>query len=191
MRYQSMPYCANCGTQVAAISYAPCPNCGRATNGAVRPAGSAGGDQSTKAILIILGVAIGGLMLVAVIGIVAAIAVPNFLTAKQRAAQKRTMADIRSIASEVEAHRAAQGAYPQTLTDLKTPTVDGWRHPLKYECLSQEAACDGYAIASPGKDGVFEHDDLTEYSEEQTEDFDCDIVLANGVFVQYPQGAQR
>ena len=43
------------------------------------------------------------LIVVAIIGILAAIAIPNLLTAMQRAKQKRTMADIRTIATAWEA----------------------------------------------------------------------------------------
>ena len=39
------------------------------------------------------------LIVVAIIGILAAIAIPNLLTAMQRSKQKRSMADIRSIAT--------------------------------------------------------------------------------------------
>src|ERR1700755_1894747 len=43
------------------------------------------------------------LIVVAIIGILAAIAIPNLLTAMQRAKQKRTMADARTIATAWEA----------------------------------------------------------------------------------------
>ncbi|MDQ6799248.1 MAG: prepilin-type N-terminal cleavage/methylation domain-containing protein, partial [Acidobacteriota bacterium] len=39
------------------------------------------------------------LIVVAIIGILAAIAIPNLLTAMQRSKQKRTMADMRTIAT--------------------------------------------------------------------------------------------
>ena len=43
------------------------------------------------------------LIVVAIIGILAAIAIPNLLTALQRSKQKRTMADLRTIAAAWEA----------------------------------------------------------------------------------------
>ena len=43
------------------------------------------------------------LIVVAIIGIIAAIAIPNLLNAIQRGKQKRTMADMRSIATSIEA----------------------------------------------------------------------------------------
>ena len=59
------------------------------------------------------------LIVVAIIGILAAIAIPNLLTAMQRAKQKRTMADMRTIATAWEARATdvnkytAAGAFQQ------------------------------------------------------------------------------
>src|SRR3954464_13791412 len=89
------------------------------------------------------------LIVVAIIGILAAIAIPNLLTAMQRSKQKRTMADMRTIATAWEARATdlnkynAAGActYPTnasnvTVANLVTflaptyvksfPQVDGW-----------------------------------------------------------------
>ncbi len=51
------------------------------------------------------------LIVVAIIGILAAIAIPNLLTAMQRAKQKRTMADIRAIATAWEARATDMNTY--------------------------------------------------------------------------------
>src|SRR5687768_14183597 len=48
--------------------------------------------------------------------IVAAVAVPNFLTAVQHGKQKRTMADVRAVATAVEAYFLENDAYPQAET---------------------------------------------------------------------------
>src|ERR1051325_11334509 len=103
-----MAFCAYCGTQLAEVSYTPCPNCGNPSNGAPRgtiapPPPSAGGSMTA---MIIVAVQIGGFVLVAVIGILAAIAIPNLLHATQRSKQKRTMADVRSISTAGDADRA-------------------------------------------------------------------------------------
>src|SRR5258708_40254887 len=86
------------------------------------------------------------LIVVAIIGILAAIAIPNLLTAMQRSKQKRTMADMRTIATAWEAratdlnkYNAAGATYASTnvtVTNLVTylaptyvktfPQVDGW-----------------------------------------------------------------
>src|SRR5450756_69645 len=51
------------------------------------------------------------LIVVAIIGILAAIAIPNLLTAMQRAKQKRTMADMRTIATAWEARATDVNKY--------------------------------------------------------------------------------
>src|ERR1700704_779090 len=87
------------------------------------------------------------LIVVAIIGILAAIAIPNLLTAMQRAKQKRTMADVRTIATAWEARATdvnkynAAGAVTlpavtlnhDTMTTILSPTYikslppkDGW-----------------------------------------------------------------
>src|SRR5580765_5913061 len=104
-------YCAWCGTQVPTVSYTLCSNCGKPTNGATGiPAGRPSGGTNTAAILI--AVVVGFFVIVAFIGILAAIAIPNLLTAMQRSKQKRTVADIRTIATCVEAYSADKNAYP-------------------------------------------------------------------------------
>src|SRR5919205_3286581 len=51
------------------------------------------------------------LIVVAIIGILAAIAIPNMLTALQRSRQKRTMADMRTIATAWEARATDTNKY--------------------------------------------------------------------------------
>ena len=51
------------------------------------------------------------LIVVAIIGILAAIAIPNLLTAMQRSKQKRTMADMRTIATAWEARATDTNKY--------------------------------------------------------------------------------
>lgn len=96
------------------------------------------------------------LIVVAIIGILAAIAIPNLLTAMQRSKQKRTMADMRTIATSWEARATdtnkynASGAITaitlcsnsldfHTLTGALSPTYakllplhDGWGNALHF-----------------------------------------------------------
>src|SRR5262249_15387811 len=51
------------------------------------------------------------LVVVAIIGIIAAIAIPNLLYAVQRAKQRRTMLDMRNVALAWEARNAEVGRY--------------------------------------------------------------------------------
>ena len=54
------------------------------------------------------------LIVVAIIAILAAIAVPNFLEAQTRAKVSRARADLRSVATAVEAYRIDHNSYPLT-----------------------------------------------------------------------------
>jgi len=149
------------------------------------------------------------LIVVAIIGILAAIAIPNLLTAMQRAKQKRTMADMRALAMAWEERAADQGTFtaagatgitwPVTVANgidgvrplllgtymRSVPTTDGWGH--KY---ATGTGCGGhcYSIESYGKDGVDESE--TQGNVILTTKFDCDIVYSDGNFVKYPEGVQ-
>lgn len=190
-----MAYCAYCGSHVAQVSFVPCASCGNPSNGAP-PRPPARGAGNTVALIV--GVVIGGFVLLAVIGMLAAIAIPNLLTAIQRSKQKRTMADMRTIATAVDGYISDNNKVPAaaTLEELRPLLVpkyakelaekDGWANDLSYAPLPQ-----GYAIASGGADGDLDRA-LDEYKMQQgTQHFDCDIVFAYGKFVQYPQGLQQ
>jgi general secretion pathway protein G len=146
------------------------------------------------------------LIVVAIIGILAAIAIPNLLTAMQRSKQKRSMADIRTIATAWEARAtdansyAAAGAttfsFPgtasyATLSGRLAPTYikslpqnDGWGNPYDF---GNDAAGQIYGIRSAGKDGSM---DSTTYTVGPTTQFNNDIVYSNGSFIRYPEGIQ-
>ena len=150
------------------------------------------------------------LIAVLIIGIIAAIAMGNYFNAVHRAKQKRTMADIRSIAVAWEAravdvrqYNAAGVAMPPELiasTDLRqmlTPTYvrdfpasDGWGFPLEFRAdaaVGSTNAAAGYSIRSPGRDGKYEG---TNYAGNATTSYDCDIVYMSGQFVAWPEGVQ-
>jgi len=146
------------------------------------------------------------LIVVAIIGILAAIAIPNILVAIQRAKQKRTMADIKTISLAWETRAADYGQYnaagagllgasnPIFITDVEvmvTPTYvksiphfDGWNHPFNIY-LDQPlngARAETYVIVSAGKDGIFDSNPATG----AISNFDCDIIFSNGQFVSFP-----
>lgn len=188
-----MPYCAYCGSHVAQVSFVPCASCGNPTNGAPPRAPVSGG---TNAAALVIGIAVAGLVVIAIIGILAAIAIPNLLTAMQRSRQKRTMADIRSIVVALETYATdhEREGYPPgtTVEDLRShlqpkyipalPAIDGWGTPLRYTPLAER----GYVIVSAAADKTFEAEP-EQYTPGVTQNFDCDIVFANGEFVQYPE----
>jgi general secretion pathway protein G len=178
-------------------SHAP-PGYGPPGYGTVPPPGSGKGGKWIVMIAIGAGCVLLG---VALLGIFAAIFVPNFLDALQKAKQKRTVADMRSISTALESYRADQETYPNATDTAQLaaalaahgytgPLQDAWKHPLRYTCLSpEEARCGSYELDSGGKDGVFEHAP-GEYEEAPfaDEEFDHDIVVKDGEFLRYPAG---
>jgi len=58
------------------------------------------------------------LIVVAIIGILAAIAVPNFLNAQIRAKVSRAYSDMRSLSTAIEAYRVDSNVYPSDGDDL-------------------------------------------------------------------------
>jgi type II secretion system protein G len=154
------------------------------------------------------------LIVVAIIGILAAIAIPNLLAAMTRARQRRSMADMRTLATAWESRNvdvnrynaaAAGGGYngidqAVNLDDLeaaivptyvrKIPKHDGWDQ--NFACYTEVAwaastGASRYAIISAGADKVFD----PSVPAGGTTNFDCDIVFVGGAFVVYPQGAQQ
>jgi type II secretory pathway pseudopilin PulG len=197
---RAMAFCAWCGNTVPQVSYAACARCGNPSNGSQRVAG--GGEAGAKTAAIFIGILVGGLVLVAILGILAAIAIPNFLTAMNRAKQKRTVADMRTLATAMDSYVVDENRYPEvsSVSDLSSalvpkylkavPARDGWENELRYECWPA-GACQAYAFASAGQDKTFEHESLEEYGPDtKTSDFNNDIVISNGKFVQYPEGVQ-
>ena len=152
------------------------------------------------------------LIVVAIIGIIAALLIPNFLDALQKAKQKRTVADMRNVGTAMfswltdQVGAAAAGATgssvdlgsytktdatsmasiltPQYLQDI--PTLDGWKHGYVYYMnTANPLAKQVLAIASGGRDGTVG----TSFSVTSFEptDYDQDIVWADGFFVRWPQ----
>ncbi len=149
------------------------------------------------------------LIVVAIIGIIAAIAIVNMINAIQRGKQKRSMADLKSLATAVEAYATDQNFYPAAAgyslpSGLSLPTAtlgsaaallsptymriaplsDGWNSWYLYGTSASRA---DYIVRSAGADGV--PDASPAYG--PTTNFNDDIILVDGAFVQYPAGAQR
>ena len=147
------------------------------------------------------------LIVVAIIGILAAIAIPNLLTAMQRSRQKRTMADMRTIASAWEAratdvnqYTAAGVTWPATNASAATlkgileptyvknvPVYDGWSNSIQ---VGTNTSGSSYAIRSFGADKVTDATGTSAASAITTTNFDCDVIYSDGSFVQYPEGVQ-
>ncbi|MDH3814513.1 MAG: type II secretion system protein GspG [Acidobacteriota bacterium] len=122
------------------------------------------------------------------------------MNAINRGRQKRSMADIRTIGTAVEAYAVDMAFYPtfpegpiqaaSTITGNLEPTYvktvpreDGWRTPFYAMAESRF-----YTLASAARDKLI--GDLASFTAGITSDMDCDIVYSNGSFVQYPEGVQ-
>jgi type II secretory pathway pseudopilin PulG len=155
----------------------------------------------SNAAMIVIFVIVGGFIAIAILGILSAIAIPNFLTAMQRSKQKRTMADMRFIGTALESYAVDNKEYPKatSIEELRPllepkyitrlPAKDGWEHEFRYGLLSG-GVTDLYTLTSAGKDGLFEHEPGERYEAGTTTDFDNDIVYSSGAFVTYPEALQ-
>ena len=148
------------------------------------------------------------LIVVAIIGLLAAIGVWNYLIALDRGKQKRTITDIKSIATaweqraaDLQGYNAAGEVFTfpaeevsfEELTGALTPTYlrglprqDGWGNDFGFGMdvpFNGSGKSNDYGIRSAGRDGQFE----TTYEAGGTTNFDCDIVYSNSAFVVYPE----
>jgi len=154
------------------------------------------------------------LIVIAIIGIIAALLIPNFLDALQKAKQKRTVADVRNTgtamfswltdqvgaaAAGAAATNVVIGSYGSALTGStvagvlvpqymqEVPNVDGWKTPYEFY-LKTAAPLDPQvmAIRSFGRNKTKEVDSYSVTSFDPT-DYDQDILWADGFFVRWPQ----
>ena len=156
------------------------------------------------------------LIVVAIIGIIVAIAIPNLLNAIQRAKQKRTMGDMRSIGTAAEAYSidynayppAAAGSIPVVYGSITYPSAGGttvggnlkaYVSPTYIRVMPTndgwgkpmsyvtDANNQDYAIISAAKDGAFNNPGTSG----PTSNFNIDIVFSDGQFTVYPEGVQQ
>ena len=135
------------------------------------------------------------LIVVAIIGIIAAIAIPGLTSAIQRARQKRMMVELRTVGTAVSTYATDFAYVPKVAagvvedlapylvpTYVRTlPYLDGWRRAMFYYSAGLE-----YTVRSTGSDG------LTQAGPPMgpTTSFPDDLVMVNGIFVQWPDGMQ-
>ncbi len=149
------------------------------------------------------------LIVSAIIGILVAMAVSNLRNAMNRARQKRTMADMRSLALGIEAYSTDHNRYPSAAgfalpsgltlptatlgvvlpslspTYLRTvPLKDGWNSWFTYGASDDRA---DYVLRSNGADGLAEANPAYGISTS----YNADIILLDGAFVQFPEGLQK
>jgi prepilin-type N-terminal cleavage/methylation domain-containing protein len=154
------------------------------------------------------------LIVVAIIGIIAALLIPNFLDALQKAKQKRTVADIRNtgtamfswLTDQVGAAAAGQtgtvdlSQYGTAITAVNLSTIlvpqytqsispqDGWKDTYDYYLQTGTAVLGRHVmlIRSRGRDNTAETTTYTVTSFDPTS-YDSDIVWADGYMVRWPQ----
>ena len=156
------------------------------------------------------------LIVVAIIGILAAIAIPNLLGALTKA--KQTMTDMRTLgtawearATDVSRYNAAGAISAVTIcsqdmsanvvgalvpTYIKiVPNDDAWGNKLRFRAdyaFGAATPANNYLIWSAARDGT--SDGSTGFESAPagggTTNYNNDIIFSNGVFVQYPEGVQ-
>ena len=150
------------------------------------------------------------LIVVAIIGIIAAIAIPNLLNAIHRGRQKRTMADMRTVATAIGTYATQQAGLMGTPGDPEDerclslegraavlahdvdsflrnmPKQDGWRTQMLSDT---DPDGDHYTLQALAKDKA--NSGCGTSGNDETTLFDCDICHSDGVFIQWPEGIQR
>jgi prepilin-type N-terminal cleavage/methylation domain-containing protein len=154
------------------------------------------------------------LIVVAIIGLLAAMLIPNLLDAMDKAKSKKTMANARLAGIGMmnwltdNAAAGAAGAAGESfdlalyspiaydaLHDVVVPTYiqylpehDGWKAPMSYYLDLTPQGSRVMAIRSGGRDHVLEGAAYAAGPFDPT-DYDRDIVWADGFFVRWPQGS--
>jgi general secretion pathway protein G len=137
------------------------------------------------------------LIVVAILGLLAAIAIPNLMSAMNKARQSKTLADMKAIGNALETYAVDNNTYPKGLTNANSqvlnsfltlymhsvPPGDGWGNPWHIDTNSAGTV---YTISSYGADGV-----AGSNPGGGTTDFKSDIIFTNNSFYQWPQGAQQ
>lgn len=149
------------------------------------------------------------LIVSAIIGILVAMATSNLRSVMNRARQKRTMADMRTLALGIDSYQTDVNGFPAAAgyalpsgLDLPTatigaivseiaptylrsvPLVDGWNSWFTY---GTDPLRTNYALRSNGADGTADASPPLG----ETHLFENDIILVNGSFVQFPEGLQK
>ncbi len=121
------------------------------------------------------------LIVVAIIGIIAAIAVPNLLAAIQRSKRSRTAADMRAIGTALGSYQVDFNWYPKASgTNFEVAPLmpaeyyagsvkDGWSTTFRY-------------TSSDGSDYTLESYGKNKLDASATSEFDSDISFNNGQF---------
>jgi type II secretory pathway pseudopilin PulG len=120
------------------------------------------------------------------------VAGPTWFGTLESARERRTMADMRTIAEAFARYQGQHGRYPEAgsvaqvariLGAGEIPEYDGWGNP--FLLVSGE---DSYTLVSHAKCGRPECDDIFSYEPGMTTDWEANIVLRDGRFIRCPEG---
>ncbi len=127
------------------------------------------------------------LIVVGIIGIIAAIGVPLLMDAIDRSKQRRTMGDMHTIVTANGTYKVDQQVYAPTLAALVggdylqvLVNTDGWTNVFVYNTNG-----DNYDLTSLGRDGAAGPVPPTPWINDP---FEPDISVNDGVFTQSPSG---
>ncbi|TDI30002.1 MAG: prepilin-type N-terminal cleavage/methylation domain-containing protein [Acidobacteria bacterium] len=128
------------------------------------------------------------LIVVAIIGIISAMAIPALQTAMEKSRQRTSMANMRALGMQLQIYQNDETLYPSgsldingmvlalaSLSRVSLPTRDAWLHEFDY----QSDGLNNYSVESFGRDGV----PGANITPVQANNFDLDIVLSNGQFI--------
>jgi general secretion pathway protein G len=112
------------------------------------------------------------MVVVVIIGLLAAIVVPNFVSNIDKAAVSRTKQDIRGIETALNLYRLdnfryptgedglqalvtnpGEAAAPNWQSKLKKLPVDPWNHPYQYANPGQHSEFDVFSLGADGQEG--------------------------------------
>jgi prepilin-type N-terminal cleavage/methylation domain-containing protein len=157
------------------------------------------------------------LISVAIIGLLAAMFVPNALTAIHKSKQKSTMRDVRTIAVAITDYVTDNGSAPaqngtydgssafyNAMSPFYVkilPLNDKWGTGYRVWCGSaaaeygiSDALSDDFLVASFGRDKtqesfVFDGESLGAglFQVSSLSDFDKDLIMWNGIWIRYPR----
>jgi general secretion pathway protein G len=136
------------------------------------------------------------LIVCAVIGLIAAIAIPNLVNAIQRGRQARSVGDLRGLATAIAMYQQDYAKFPvaESWVDIaeiedsiiaymgSMSKIDGWMRPFQYQSDG-----DNYTLVSYGMNGAADQP----WTQAPIHYFDDDIVIQGGSFMQWPEGVQQ
>lgn len=150
-------------------------------------------------------------LITTLIALVVWVAATNFMTSLERSRQNKTMADVRNIATALEAratdfksytmgpvrrlpagtfHRVPQAEVERALIPVyvrKLPRLDGWGQPIRVYVggYDEKGRAQDYLVRSFGSD---RRADTSRYVMGVTNSLQEDVVFSNGNFIRRPEG---